>query len=84
LTVLSDIFVPTSNNLSLAWAEVFLKLLERGVKELSDVRVSVTEFDDRGNAQELDAVRKRLDQELIAQGEQMCHTVANTIFPENL
>jgi thymidylate synthase len=79
----SEIFIPTSHHLSIAWAEVFLKLMDRGVEELTDVMVTVTEFDEQGVAKEITAIRRRLDQELAVQREHHCHTVANTIFPQN-
>jgi thymidylate synthase len=80
----SNVFIPTSHNLSIAWAEVLLKLMERGVEELTDVIVIMTDFDEQGVAKEVPAIRRRLDQELTALGKQSCHTVANTIFPQNL
>jgi hypothetical protein len=79
----SDVFIPTSHNLSVAWAEVFLKLMDGSVKELTDVIVTVTDFDQQGVPKEIIAIRRRLDQELNVQSEQNCHTVANTIFPQN-
>lgn len=80
----SDPFIPTSKNLSMAWAEVFLKLMDQGVQELTQVIVTVTDIDEHGVAREIPAIRQRLDRELTAQSEQPCHTVANTIFPESL
>jgi thymidylate synthase len=80
----NEVFIPTSHNLSIAWAEVFLKLMDRGVEELTDVMVTVTEFDEQGVAKEITAIRRRLDQALAVQREHHCHTVANTIFPQNL
>jgi thymidylate synthase len=79
-----SIFIPTSNNLSIAWAEVFLKLMERGIGELTHVITTVTDFDAHGVVMESPAIRQRLDWELIAQEEQSCHTVANTLFPQSL
>jgi hypothetical protein len=73
-----------SKNLSVAWAEVFLKLMEPGVNKLLSVLVMVTDLDDDGIPNENLAIRRRLDQELAAHGRQSCHTVANTIFPESL
>jgi thymidylate synthase len=80
----SEPFIPSSKNLSMAWAEVFLKLMDQGTEELSPVIVTVTDIDEQGVAKEIPAFRQRLDQELAAHGEQRCHTVANTIFPESL
>src|SRR5262245_35128689 len=80
----SNVFIPTSHNLSIAWAEVFLRLMERGMAELTDVIVTVTDFDEQGVAKEAPAIRGRLDQELTVQTKPCCHTVGNTIFPQNL
>lgn len=80
----SEAFLPTSRNLSIAWAEVFLKLMERGVSELTPVVLTITDLDARGVPNERPAIRERLDRELAEQGLQPCHTVANTIFPESL
>ena len=77
---MSRLYAARNSNLSLAWAEVLLKLLERGVTKLSPVVVTVTEFDESSLPIEHDAVRNALDR-LIPQ---TCHTVANTIFPNSL
>lgn len=72
-----------SRNLSWAWVEAFLRVTEPGVAELTPLTVTVTDFTD-GVANEEDEVRRRLDRELLAQGFQDCHAVANTIFPDSL
>src|SRR4051812_49112830 len=82
-TVAIEPFFASSGNLSEAWAEVTLRLLEPGVSDLSSVVVSVSEFDDNGPV-EMPTIRRRLDAELRAHGKRSIETVANTIFPESL
>jgi hypothetical protein len=77
---MSRLYAARSGNLSLAWAEVFLKLLERGVNKLSPVIVTVSEFDAMSLPIEHDAIRRALDT-IIGQS---CRTVASTIFPNSL
>ncbi len=77
---MSRLYAARNSNLSLAWGEVFLKLLERGVNKLSPVVVTISEFDAASLPVEHDAVRRALD--III--DQTCHTVANTIFPNSL
>ena len=80
----NEAFFPHSRNLSVAWTEVFLKLMDRGVEKLAPVIVTVTEFDDKTIPREHTAIAKRLDQELRIHNCYSCQTVANTIFPESL
>ncbi len=80
----NKLFIPTSNNLSIAWAQAFLAVMEPGMAELSPLVISVTDFTVNGVANENEAVRKRLDQELEKSGDYQCHSVANTIFPESM
>ena len=77
-------FLPASGSLSIAWAEVFLKLMDHGVSELTPVVLTVTDLDASGVACEYPAIRERLDRTLMEHGLQTCHTVANTIFPASL
>jgi hypothetical protein len=77
---MSRLYAARNSNLSLAWAEVLLKLLERGVNKLSPVVVTIGEFDAASLPVEHVAVRKALDTII----DQPCHTVASTIFPNSL
>lgn len=77
---MSSLYAARNSNLSLAWAEVFLKLMERGVNKLSPVVVTVGEFDAASLPVEHDAVREALDTII----DQSCRTVASTIFPNSL
>lgn len=80
----SEPFLPTNTSLSVAWAKVFTKLMERGVDELTPVVLTVTDVDDSGVAREHLTIRQRLDEALVKRGLQTCDTVANTIFPGSL
>lgn len=71
------------SNLSVAWARAFLALTRRGVSGISPLFVEVAGMED-GEPVEVDAIRTRLDRELVRHGLYDCHTVANTIFPSNL
>lgn len=77
---MSRVFAAQSGNLSLAWSEVLLKLLDRGINKLSPVIVTVSEFDAESLPVEQDAVRQALDAII----RQPCRTVASTIFPNSL
>ena len=79
----SDMFVPACTNISTAWAQAFLRIMEPGVTEISPLVVTVTDIKD-GVPVEVPAVRKTLDAQLQGLGFQTCHTVANTLFPESL
>ena len=83
LRMLSEPFFPRSTNLSVAWAQVFMRLMEPGVDELPQVIVTVRDFAD-GVPNEHGTIREHLDHELARQGKHDCHTVANTIFPASL
>lgn len=72
-----------STNISHAWAELFLRILERPGKEISSLLISLTGFEN-GIPHENTIIRDALDECLLTHEEQQVHTVANTIFPENL
>ena len=78
---MSNLFIPESRSLSVAWAQVFLATMH--TPELSPVVVTIEDITD-GRAAERDDIRNALDDQLNELGEWSCHTVANTIFPENL
>ena len=67
------------NNLSVAWAKVFLRVFQEG--EISPVVVVVKDIGDDGPEENLQ-IRSALDQLLEEDGKGLsCNTVANTIFP---
>jgi hypothetical protein len=77
-------FTAASPNLSRAWAEVLLRLLDPGIEGLSPAVVIVSEFADGGVPAEIAAIRQLLDTELTTRRKPSVHTVSNTIFPESL
>lgn len=70
-------------NLSEIWAELFLKLMSRGVNELSPVLIQVNKFDD-GVAVEDEYIRGAIDGHLRQLGKASCREVSNTIFPSSM
>lgn len=70
-------------NLSYAWAEVFLHIIDNPGQEISPLVVSISGFND-GIPNEDIGIRQSLDNCLSAKGEQKVNTVANTIFPDSL
>ena len=76
-------FIPSSNNVSRAWAETFLRLMDRGVAELSPLVLTVDDMSEEVPV-ECASVRSVLDMHLNHLGLPSCHTVANTIFPQSL
>ena len=67
------------NNMSVAWAKVFLQVFQEG--EVSPVVVVVKDIGEEG-PEETYQIRGALDQILAEDGKGLsCNTVANTIFP---
>ena len=69
-------------NLSVAWAEVFLRSISQS-KELIPLFVMVTDLNNASDWEDM-TIRRLLDDCLKKMGKQSCNTVANTIFPESL
>jgi hypothetical protein len=80
---MSEPFLVSEPNLSVAWSKVLLRILDRPGKSISPLVVSVTGFND-GEVEEDSAVRTALDEFLVGQGDQTTQTVANTIFPASI
>jgi len=71
------------DDLSLAWGEVFLKLLSPGIQEICPLSMAITGFSESGVVNENSGVRERLDKLLEAKGVTIdTETVAFTIFPD--
>jgi hypothetical protein len=71
------------DDLSLAWAEVFLELLSSGTKEICPLSISINGFSEQGAPKETASIREKLDELLEAKGVMIdTETVAFTIFPE--
>jgi len=84
----AELMTIEETDVSTAWAKAFLKVITRGVYELSPLVVTVTMDDDP--APEVDTIRTALDKcirEFRASNNEnlkkihTVHTVANTIFP---
>jgi hypothetical protein len=76
-------FAVEMDNLSLAWGEVFLRLLSSGVKEIAPLSISITGFSKDGAPVENVEIRERLDILLEQKGVTIdTETVAFTIFPQ--
>ncbi len=73
----------TSDNLSLAWAQAFLHIIDHSGKEIAPLVVSIGGFAD-GFPNEDQSIKGALDRSLEGSGHQKVETVANTIFPESI
>lgn len=69
-------------NLSHAWGDAFLRIINNPGKEISPLVVSLTDFSE-GIPNEDKSIRDALDHCLVTNGKQKVHTVANTIFPDS-
>jgi hypothetical protein len=72
-----------SGNLSLAWAQTFLYIIDHSGKEIAPLVVNISGFDN-GTPREDQVIRAALDLSLETSGNQKVETVANTIFPNSL
>jgi len=70
-------------NLSLAWADAFIKTRGTTGHRLSPLMLTFTGFDD-AQVNEVAAIRTAVDASLAASDKQKVQTVANTIFPQSL
>jgi thymidylate synthase len=71
------------DDLSLAWGEVFLKLLSSGTTEICPLSISITGFSSESLPKETIVVREKLDKLLEVEGVTTdIETVAFTIFPD--
>jgi hypothetical protein len=71
-----------NDNLSIAWATAMLRLLDKGIEELSPLVVTI--LMDGDEPKETAEIRQALDEELELHGFSSCATTANTIFPKSL
>jgi hypothetical protein len=77
---MSSLYVAKSQNLSVAWTEVFLHLMERGVDEICPAVIAITDFDERSLPCEIPSIQAAIN----SVNKQSCRTVASTIFPNSL
>ena len=84
----SDILTISSDNLSNAWAQAFLRVTGRGVKEITPLVVTVANINS-DSIVERQEIREALDTQILELKSkhpklQQCNTVANTIFPYSM
>ncbi len=77
---MSKLYVAKSSNLSLAWTEVFLRLMEPGASEMAPAVITISEFDERSLPVEVPGAQAAINKV----NDQLCRTVASTIFPNSL
>lgn len=80
---MDNLTVIEEDNLSLAWARIFMLLSQRTGKEIAPLVVSISGFGN-GEPQEDKSLRHALDACLAKNGSQSIQTVANTIFPQSI
>lgn len=78
----SPLFIE-EHNLSRAWGKAFLHIIDNAGSEITPLLVTVTDFKS-GVPQEDISIVNELNDTLRAFNQQEIHTVANTIFPQNL
>ncbi len=83
LVMSTEPFYPKSRNISVAWAEAFLRLIEPGVSEITPAVIVVTDFNS-GMVNEDPTIRTLLDQEMTRLDLRSCEAVASTIFPVSM
>lgn len=77
---MSKLYVAKSQNLSVAWIEVFNHLMQPGVSDLSPAVISISDFDECSLPREVLGVQEAID----GVNKQTCRTIASTIFPNSL
>jgi len=77
---MSKLYVAKNANLSLAWAEVFFRLMEPGVNEMAPAVITLSDFDEKSLPVEVPGVQAAINKV----NDQLCRTVASTIFPNSL
>jgi thymidylate synthase len=86
--VKTEPYIVQEKNVSLAWAKVMLRLLTKGMKEISPLIVNIdtpVNMDTPdGEPVETSIIRQMADEALEASGKPLCLTTANTIFPKSL
>lgn len=77
---MNKLYVAKSSSLSLAWAEVLLHLLDRGVTNLSPAVITISDFDEHSLPRQVPEIQTTID----AFNKQTSRTIASTIFPNSL
>lgn len=81
--MLSEPLYPSSGNISVAWAQAFLRLNQPGVSDISPAVIVVTDLTE-GVANEDQVIRNLLNSEMACLGLRSCEAVASTIFPVSM
>ena len=71
----------SERNLSVAWGKAFLAVYD--AVEVAPLVVVIDDYPG-GEPIEVASIREALDEELKAQGQGSCHTVASTMFPKSM
>jgi hypothetical protein len=74
---MSKLYVAKSSNISLAWAEVFFRLMEPGASEMAPAVITISEFDDRSLPIEVPGIQSAIDEV----NDQLCRTVPASLLP---
>ena|SRR6185312_11794482 len=77
---MSKLYVAKSPNLSLAWAEVFFRLMEPGTGGVAPAVIIISDFDEHSLPIEVPGMQAMINKV----NDQMCRTIASTIFPNSL
>ena len=77
---MSKLYVARNPNLSLAWTEVLIKLLDRGVSDLSPAVITIADFDEHSLPRQIPEIQAAID----SVNKQQSRTIASTIFPDSL
>lgn len=77
---MSKLYVAKSQNLSVAWAEVFFYLMEPGGHDIAPAVITISDFDERSLPRQIPEIQNAID----GVNSQSCRTVASTIFPNSL
>jgi hypothetical protein len=77
---MSRLYVAKNPNLSLAWAEVFFRLMEPGTGGVAPAVITIADFDERSLPVEVPGIQAAINKV----NDQLCRTVASTIFPNSL
>lgn len=72
------------SNLSKAWGQAILNILDHSGKEISPLLISIAGFSEDGSPQETESVRCELEQLLKNKGFRDIENVAHTIFPQRI
>jgi thymidylate synthase len=79
----SRTYIINEDNLSVAWAKIFLKSISQSEKEIIPLIVMINDLSNNSGCEDME-IRRLLDNCLKQMGKQSSKTVASTIFPMSL